>query len=709
MNPRPFRVSFTVTILTLFAVLFVAAVGLVAQGYRQTGARAALVMAERSLTQAASTAEANTRALIRPLVVFASVMSEFAPFEAAATPGTRDALALLALLGAEPAVEAISVGFADGTLRQAVRTAALAPGLSPAPPWGAALALREVLPGHPFETWMFLDAAMRPLAPAVKDARRFDPRQTQWFLQASDDTVHVSTLYDLDLVGRPGLSISRRMPGGAGVLALDIPLEKLASLMADQRTSRRSELFLFSEDGLLLAHQRAELAAIPHPGGRIGWTSLIGSTDPLVRLVWEEFAQGRIPPGRTAELPGEAGPILVRLSEIPGLSAPQLLVAVAAPLGDFTAPIDTALWEGTARAVLALLGGLLAIGLVAWRISRPLTALTQEAEAIQRLEFTGPVPVRSHITEIARLAASMDGMKSALRVFGAYVPRSLVGRLMEEQAAAHLGGEQRRITVMFSDVEGFTSLAEGIQPEELMHIASAYFEEITTELLSCHATIDKYIGDAVMALWNAPQDDGSHAQNACRAALQARLLTDRMCDRFEARGWPRLRTRFGLHTGEAVVGNVGSSDRMSYTAIGSMVNIASRLEGMNKAYGTRILISEATRAAAGAGFVTRPVDLVLAKGSDQALELHELLGLAVVDSLADAPLRPDPQLAARLPAWRRMIGAYRAAQFDEASAALTEMGDAAGDALVSVYAARLAELSAGAPPDWSPVLRFTSK
>jgi adenylate cyclase len=709
MRPRPFRVSFTLTILTAFALLFVGAVGLVVHGYRQTGARAALVTAERSLAQAAETAAASTRAMIRPVVALSAVLPEFAPLADGADPAARDTVALLALLGAEPAVQVISVGLADGTLRQVARASSLAGPAAPPVPAGAAFAVRDVSPLTSEQTWSFLDAALTPRERVTRPADGADPRQTQWYLQARDGMVHVSTLYDLPLIGRPGLSVSRRVPGSGAVFALDITLEQLAAFLTRLRASPRSVLFLFAEDGILLAHQRPELAAIPLPGGRTGWTTLGASTDPLLRLVWDSYAQGRLRPGRAEELAGPDSTLMVRLAAVDDLAAPRVLVAVAAPVADFTAPMDAALQEGTIRAALALIGGLAAIGMLAWRISRPLAALTHEAEAIQRLELAGPVPVQSRITAVARLAGAMDGMKSALRVFAAYVPRSLVGRLMEEQAAARLGGEKRRITVMFSDVQDFTTLAEGIAPEELMHIASAYFEELTGELLSCHATIDKYIGDAVMAIWNAPQDDGSHAQNACRAALQARLLTDRLCDRFATRGWPRLKTRFGLHTGEAVVGNVGSSDRMSYTAIGSMVNLASRLEGMNKIYGTRILVSEATRAAAGAGFVTRPVDLVLAKGSEQPFELHELLGFAVVDRIADAPLRPDPQLAARLPAWRRMVGAYRAARFEDAAAALAEAGDPASDPLVRIYAERLAVLRAGTPPDWSPVLRFTSK
>ncbi|NKC31172.1 adenylate/guanylate cyclase domain-containing protein [Falsiroseomonas selenitidurans] len=708
MRP-PFRISFTMTVLGAFALLFVAAVGVVVSGYRATGARAALDTAARSLAQAAETAVAGTGALIRPVVALSTVMPEFAPLIEGSDPAARDIAALVALLGSEPAVQVVSVGLGDGSLRQVARAAALRGPSTPPVPEGTAFALRDIRAGESVEVWTFLDATLQVRHRAVRPAQGGDPRQAQWYLQARDEAVHISTLYDLPLVGSPGLSVSRRVPGTRAVFALDITLERLADFLARLRASPDSVLFLFTEDGILLAHQQAALAAPALGEGRTGWTTMAATADPLLQRVWRHYAQGMLLPGTTTTVEIDGAPMLVRLTPLEGLAAQQVVVAVAAPVADFTAPVDAAIRDGTVLAGLALVAGLLSIGLLAWRISRPLGVLTHEAEAIRRLELDAPVAVRSHITEIARLAGAMDGMKSALRLFGAYVPRSLVGRLMEEGATARLGGEKRPISVMFSDVEGFTTLAEGIAPEELMHITSDYFEALTGELLRAQATIDKYIGDAVMALWNAPQDDPAHAEHACRAALRSRHLTDTLCESFAARGWPRLRTRFGLHTGEAVVGNVGSSDRMSYTAIGSMVNLASRLEGMNKFYGTRILISEATRAAAGPGFVTRPVDLVLAKGAAQPIALHELLGLAVGNRLADAPLRIDPGLAARLPAWHRMIAAYRAARFEEAAAALAEAVDDGPDPLATLYAERLAALRAGPPADWSPVLRFTTK
>jgi adenylate cyclase len=210
-----------------------------------------------------------------------------------------------------------------------------------------------------------------------------------------------------------------------------------------------------------------------------------------------------------------------------------------------------------------------------------------------------------------------------------------------------------------------------------------------------------------MALWNAPRNDPCHAENACLAALRARRLTARLAAAFPARGWPALPTRFGIHTDEAVVGNVGSSDRMSYTAIGAMVNLASRLESLNRVYGTQILVSERTRRSAGAGFVSRPVDLVIPKGTHDAIEIHELLGTADADG---GILAVDPDMAGRLADWQAFMAAYRSGDLDAARNSLRHAGDPASDRLAAVYHSRLAALPGKTPPpDWSPAIRFTEK
>jgi adenylate cyclase len=386
-----------------------------------------------------------------------------------------------------------------------------------------------------------------------------------------------------------------------------------------------------------------------------------------------------------------------------GFAAPGCLLLLAAPFAGGGGALAYGLVAG---GVAALAGGL---AVAAHRIARGVAALVKEAGEIRRLDLADPVPPPGGGAELNALGEAMGGMKSALRLFSVYVPRDLVRKLMAEGAEAKLGGERRRLTVMFSDVQGFTTIAERLDPEALMRFTSTYFQALTDDLLEHHATIDKYIGDAVMAIWNAPKRDLAHAMHGCRAALHAKHLTLRLEEEFAARGWPRMHTRFGVHSGDAVVGNVGSSDRMAYTAIGGMVNLASRLEGMNKMYGTQILVSEATRIGAGSAFVFRPVDVVLAKGTQDPVEVHELVGLSAAGDAAEAPLLADPRLVARLPAWGEAIRRFRAGQFDRAAEALREAGDPDADPLVAAYAARLARFPDGPPPGWSPVTRLDSK
>ncbi len=386
------------------------------------------------------------------------------------------------------------------------------------------------------------------------------------------------------------------------------------------------------------------------------------------------------------------------------------LVATLALLGvalSGTASLSTELLAIAAATILllALLGMLLATAAV----ERPLAALTEEAEAIRQFNLAESPPIATRFAEVSRLVTAMTGMKKALRTLGVYVPRSLVRKLVREGVDASLGGERRVVTVMFTDVQGFTGIAETMDPVELMRVTSTYFEVLTQELLERDATIDKYIGDAIMAVWNAPHRDLAHAMHACHAALRARAMSLELERDFPHRGWPKLHTRFGLHSGEAVVGNVGSSDRMSFTVIGSVVNLASRLEGLSKYYGTQILVSDATRRGAGNAFVFRPVDLVMAKGSQEPIEIFELCGLAKPSRPEDKALVADAAITANAPHWQRMLACYRAGQFAEAQGHLDACRWPQPDPVAQAYADRLRDLRQHVPEGWTPVMQHQAK
>src|SRR4029079_10435372 len=183
---------------------------------------------------------------------------------------------------------------------------------------------------------------------------------------------------------------------------------------------------------------------------------------------------------------------------------------------------------------------------------------------------------------------AVERMREGLEVFGLYVSKELVRQIMRSPASTGVGGERRDVTVMFTDIEGFSRISEDIAPELLTSRLSRYFEALGGAIAANRGMIDKYIGDSVMAFWNAPEPDPDHVIHAVRAALQANAASHALTVKWRDRGRPGFRTRFGLHAGPAIVGNVGASQRINYTLVGAVANQASRLEGPNKIYGTHL-------------------------------------------------------------------------------------------------------------------------
>ena len=284
------------------------------------------------------------------------------------------------------------------------------------------------------------------------------------------------------------------------------------------------------------------------------------------------------------------------------------------------------------------------------------------------------------------IAAMIGGLategreKAYLRtVFGQYVSGPVVDRILAEPARAKLGGERKVLTVLFSDIRGFSLFAETMAPEDLAAFLGEYLTPMTELVLASGGTLDKYIGDAVMAIWGAPIDDAAHAEHACEVALQMQEALAELNVGWKREGKPAVAIGIGLNTGPMAVGNMGSAARFDYTVLGDQVNLAARLEALTKEYGVGILVGEATVAAAGARFVFREIDLVRVKGRAGAAPVFELVGRAGATV--------DPRFAAAL-------AQYRTHDFAAAHDAFAAL---AGDPVAATMAARCAVLAA-APP-----------
>lgn len=214
------------------------------------------------------------------------------------------------------------------------------------------------------------------------------------------------------------------------------------------------------------------------------------------------------------------------------------------------------------------------------------------------------------------------GKRSLARLFGQYVPPELVDEMAKDPGAYTLAGESRQMTVLFSDVRGFTTISESLDPKQLTRLMNEFLTPMTRVIHRHRGTIDKYMGDAIMAFWGAPVHDGRHARNALLAALDMVASLDALQDTFTANGWPAINIGVGINTGEMTVGNMGSEFRLAYTVMGDAVNLGSRLEGLTKEYGVKIIVSEYTRAAVP-DFVYRELDRVRVKGKERPVAIFQ--------------------------------------------------------------------------------------
>ena len=287
--------------------------------------------------------------------------------------------------------------------------------------------------------------------------------------------------------------------------------------------------------------------------------------------------------------------------------------------------------------------------------------------------------------------------------FSHYVPEKVVKQILENPDSLQLGGEERVVTVMFTDVAGFTSISEKLTPAELVHLLNEYLTEMTEIVLAHDGIIDKYEGDAIMAEFGVPVHYDNHAYMACRAALQMQKKLRYLRQKWEKENKPTLRARIGINTGEVIVGNMGSRTVFDYTVMGDHVNLGSRLEGANKFYGTYIMISEYTYEIVKDDFYARELDLIRVKGKEQPIKVFELI--------ASKRDRLDEKFEKMLIAYNTGLEHYKKQEWDDAISSFESCVNLRPkDTPSSEYRSRCIEYKFNSPgPDWDGVTVMTEK
>ena len=459
----------------------------------------------------------------------------------------------------------------------------------------------------------------------------YDPRTRSWYIKTTRaDRPLVSSPYLSFTTGSPVITISAPLRGKvAGVLAANLKLDTFNDFVQEQRPGEHGIVAIFDSTGSLIAYPglahliRNEMA--DHPSNP-QLPNISGLRSGVAPEVWQSWHRGDRFEGDIRDDQGRD--YLFRLAKLPLGEQYDASILLLADQNDFVQGVRELQLTGLILAIIAGGAFVPAVWIFGSRMSRSLKKITGQAAKLQLLAPPDPSPVTSYVREIAELGNTVNLAQRAIWSFARFVPKEIVRRVIDNSISTELGGLRQEITVVFTDVRDFTTIAESADPDVLMHQTSRYFSALTDVFLAAGGTVDKFIGDSVMVFWNAPNAQPDHIERGCRAALAGKAACEKLNAQFEAEGLKPFFTRFGIHVGEAVVGNLGSTERMNYTALGDTVNLASRLEGLNKQFGTAILASEDVYSRVQSRFQFKALGSVTAKGMTKETRVFELVGVS---------------------------------------------------------------------------------
>lgn len=550
------------------------------------------------------------------------------------------------------------------------------------------------------EKWFYLDPNAKVLDSETLSNPNYFPTKRPWFKINERDIFWTEAYVFTGSIKEPGITASITLQDTTsedpkGVLAIDVTLTAVGTLLKAAKTISSSELYLIDDNGRIISSsQDIPLAIIGDKN------ELPNINDPKFALV--KKVVGLKFSGKDSFYFEEGDHnILAQVSEMKVGANIWTLVNIT-PDHEFLASIYKLQYLTFFKCLIIVLLASIVMFIFARRVSSTIIHLSGNARKIENFELDNIQPVKSKILELQQLSHSMDAMQHSMESFSKYVPKDLVMKLLNDNTSIDLGGEQREISLFFSDIEGFTTISEQVKPKELLDQLTDYFTALTDIMGKHNATIDKFIGDSIMAFWGAPDPMTNHAQHACHSALQIqRILHMKNSDWINLGLYP-FPTRIGIHTSTVLVGNIGSKTRLNYTAIGDDVNLCARLEGLNKYYKTNTMISGDTYAKVNGDFFARPLGKVAVKGKKDAIAIYELMGAF---KHIDTALLLTPQAARD---YEKYLVAYGYIEQKRFKSALEIFEDIAiKDGPVNMMIASCKELIENPPKDeWNGLIKY---
>ena len=534
-----------------------------------------------------------------------------------------------------PEATSVYTGYPDGSYLQVINTARKDVRQALAAPDGTAFAIRTIAErqgANVISTLRFLDSRARPIGERHIDYASFDPRQRPWYQSVVQDGVPVSVgPYVTGTLNVPTLTIAAPMKDdGRVVIGINIHLQTIGRLLNAQAISPHARAYIIDGGGNLVAHSDAQIMSRiiglwARTSGAFAATanSFDTSLEAVARLRQDPaFASGGL---ARLDIEGESHLVQIVPVSVSGLFKGST-AAIVVPLEDLVEEAHRLLVRNLLIAGALLIAGVGASVVLSRIVSRSLYRLADEARRIGDLDLGEKAASHSWITEINTLAGALSASRHAIGQFALYVPREVVRRIISPEGRAVVKAKRQDVTVLFTDIRDFTTISELNSPENVVDTLSAYFELLNIIAERHGGTVVQYLGDSIFVMWNAPVADARHAENGCRCALAMKAAIDGLNEENRGNGRPVLITRFGLHTGPAVVGSFGAISRQQYTAMGDTINVASRLEGLNKEFGTSILVSAAIHNAVGDRFAFRSLGLAQVKGRAEKVDIWELVG-----------------------------------------------------------------------------------